>query len=480
MGVKKNNEDIKVEFLGNSAIDVTQSCIRITFLGKVYLIECGGAQGYGQDKCYTLNSQLLTSINVDNLECVWVCHEHCDHIGMLPGIVKKPNFHAKIFCTYEAKEIGKILLLDAAHILLKEAETLSKEKKCKIDPLYREADVHTTYDCMVERDLDTLYKLNDNISFKLLRNSHCLGASQLELFIRKPSNMVKKITYTSDIGSSIKTDKPFVTDMEYSTKSNLHIEEGTYGSNSRSYTHKDVKEERYDMKENIKNIIKNGGQVLLPTFSFSRTQEVLVDLYNMFKDDKEFGYTPVIIDSKLSVNITECYSRILKGEDKEIFTKATEWSNVQMNKNIDGTRLIIAQAQPCVILSSQGFLDAGRSQLYAKTFLENERDAILFVGYCPDNSLGGRILNPLTKTVKIGTVRYNKSCFTKSYKTYSSHAQHDELIDYIKMVNTDQVIIHHSAKEAKRELIEDAREELRKIGKTTTITGCTKKMEVIL
>lgn len=477
---KKNNEDVKVEFLGNSAVDVTQSCLRITFLGKTYLIECGSAQGYGLDKSYTLNSQLINEINVNNLECVWLLHTHCDHISNLPGVIKKKDFHGKVYCTYETKEIGRLLLLDSAHILLKESEILSKEKKCKIDPLYRDIDVYKTYDYMQECDLDKLYEVNENISFKLIKNSHCLGASQLELFIRKPSNKVVKIVYTSDIGSEIRKDKPFVTEMEYITKSNLHIQEGTYGLNSRSYTTKDVKEERYDMKKTIKEIILNGGKVLLPTFSFSRTQEVLVDLYNMFKDDKEFGYTPVIIDSKLSVDITSCYHKILKGEDKELLKNATSWSNVKMNKDIKGTKLILAKDEPCVILSSQGFLDAGRSQLYAKSFLPNNKDAILFVGYCPDSSVGGRILNPLTKTVKIGISTYNKSCLRKAYKTYSSHAQHSELINYIKMVNTDKIIIHHSSKEAKKELIDDAREELNKIGKSTKIIGSTKNMEIIL
>ena len=44
--MSKKEDDIKVEFLGNSAVDVTGSCIRIAFLGKTYLIECGSVQEY--------------------------------------------------------------------------------------------------------------------------------------------------------------------------------------------------------------------------------------------------------------------------------------------------------------------------------------------------------------------------------------------------------------------------------------------------
>ncbi|MDV3426628.1 MAG: MBL fold metallo-hydrolase [Bacillota bacterium] len=478
--MSKIDNDIKVEFLGNSAIDVTGSCIRITFLGKTYLIECGSVQGYTLDKCYTLNKELVSQIKVDNLEAIWVMHCHQDHEGNLPAIVKKVGFHSKIYCTYETKKLSQLLLLDSAYIHEKDATYLSKKKKGKVSPLYREEDVIDCYNAMESCDRDKIYKINNNVSFKLLKNNHCLGASQLELYFRKPNNVIKKITYTSDLGSNIRNDKPFVSSIEYSTKNNLFIIEGTYGLKNRSYSKKDVKNERYDLKENIKTVINRKGKVLLPCFSFSRTQEVLVDLYNMFHDDINFGNTPIYIDSKLSVEITACYHEILKDENLDLINKVTQWKNVHMNKSIKGTFANLNSDEPAILLSSQGFISAGRSQLYAKNFLPNEKDGIFFVGYCPENSAGGRIINPKTKTVKIDTGTYHKKCMIKAYKTYSSHAQHDELLKYIKMVNTDKIIVHHSSKEAKQELIQEAKKALQEINKTTQIMGSSKHLELKL
>lgn len=477
MGKKnKNNESIKVEFLGNSAVDVTQSCILLTFLGKSYLLECGMVQGYSLDKCYTLNSQLINSIKVENLECILVGHSHCDHIGMIPAIIKNPDFHGKVITTHETKEISRLLLLDSAHLLNKEAEALSKKKRGKINPLYRESDVYKTYENTIGYDIGKTYEVNENVSFKLLNNSHCLGACQIELYFKTPSNKVKKITYTSDVGSGVLKHKPFVKEMDYSTKNNLFIMEGTYGNKDRTYTKEDIKFERKDIKKNILNTIKNGGKILMPTFSFARTQEVLKDLYDMFYDNEEFGDTPVIIDSKLSVEITACYKKILQDEDLELINKITRWKNVKMNKDIKGTLANLASDKPYCVLSSQGFISAGHSQIYAKDFLECEKNSILFVGYCPENSVGGRIMNPNTKTVKIGDRTYKKRCFVQAYKTYSSHAQHDELLSYIKMVNTDKIVVHHSSKDAKTELLRDAKEELKKINKTTPIIGSYKNL----
>lgn len=476
---KKDNDEIRVKFLGNSAIDVTGSSVLITFMNKTYLIECGSVQGYSLDKCYTLNSQLLNSIDVSKLETIFICHNHSDHLGMIPAIVKKEGFHAAIISTHETVELSKIMWLDASHILKKEAEFISKTKK--VSALYNDEDVIKASECIRGCDIRTKYSIDEHVSFILYNNSHCLGASQLEIFFKKNNNTIKTLVYTSDLGSSLNKFKPFVTKSEHINNGNTIIIEGTYGLKERSFNAKDVQDEKLDMKDTIKLILKNRGKILIPTFSFSRTQEILVDMWNLFHDDEEFGDTPVIIDSKLSVNITNCYKIILKGNNLKLINKVTGWKNVQLNKDIETTRMIIADAKPCVILSSQGFLDAGRSQLYAKNFLTNVRDAILFVGYCPPNSVGGRVqANIKGGTVKICGMDYAKNCLVKSYRTYSSHAQSDELVSYIADVNSEQVIIHHASKSAKEELIKDAEEELSRICKTTKIIGCTKNYEFIL
>ena len=475
---KKDNE-ISVQFIGNSAIDVTGSAVLITFMNKTYLIECGSVQGYSPDKCYTINSQLINSIDVNKLEVVWLAHLHNDHIGMICGVARKEGFHADIFCTHETVELSKIMLSDAAHILAKEAEILSKTKK--VSPLYKQEDVLKTCEFMRGCDIGKKYVINDNLSFMFHNNNHCLGASQIEIFFKKSNNSIKKLVYTSDLGSNLNKHKPFVTKNEKVTQGNVTILEGTYGKKDRSFTSKDVHEEKADLKSNIKLILAGGGKILLPTFSFSRTQEVLVDMYNMFHEDPDFGDVPVIVDSKLSVNITNCYKDILKGKDLELITEVTAWKNVELNKDFEGTKMIIASSEPCIILSSQGFCDAGRSQLYAKSFLTNPKDAILFVGYCPANSVGGRVQsNKQGGTVKICGLDYIKNCLVKSYRTYSSHAQNKELVDYITSVNSEMVIIHHSDKAAKEELIKDAEEALSNVCKTTKVIGSTKNMEFFL
>lgn len=473
---KRISEKVKIEVIGNNATDVTGSCIRFTFLGKTYLCECGAVQGYSLDKCFSLNAQLINEINAENLEAIFACHLHMDHMGLIPAITKKKNFHGKVISTYETMELSKLMLLDSAYIMKKDAETLSKTHKGKVKPLYNEEDVYTCYNATEAYDVDKIYEINENVSFRFLRNSHCLGAVQLELFFKSPSNKVKKVLVTSDLGGDHLSHKPFITDLEHCKTANIVFMESTYGCKDRSFSKQDIIDGKKEIKDTILRTIKRGGKVLLPCFSFARTQEVLKDLYDMFAESGELGDIPVIIDSKLSVEVTQTYKKILEGEDLELINKITDWKNVKMNKNIDGTLMNLSKDSPFIVLSSQGFLQAGRSQLYAKHFLGDRRNSIIFVGYCSPGSVGGNIMDDNIKYVKIGDRTYVKECEVKTYSIYSSHMQNRELVNYAKSINCEKIVLVHGSENAKKELQEDIINSLQEMGKTTNIIICKKRL----
>ena len=50
-------------------------------------------------------------------------------------------------------------------------------------------------------------------------------------------------------------------------------------------------------------------------------------LYDKLKDDKEFGDTKVVVDSKLINEINEVYREILKGEQRKYWEEVLAWNN---------------------------------------------------------------------------------------------------------------------------------------------------------
>lgn len=472
---KKNKEDVLVNIIGSNATNVTGSSTRIDFLNKHYLIECGIVQDGTMLNNYTTNLNLVNSINAEELECIFLFHAHADHSALIPALVNK-GFKGKIYCTRATAEICYHLFMDSAFLMDKEAEAISKKKGYKVHPLYEEKDVTNTMKLIQECEYDKLYAVNENVSFKLLKNSHIVGASQGELYFRTPSNKVKKILYTSDLGNSV-NKKPFVVDTEYCKTANLVLMESTYGKKSKTTTKSDRNNDINLIKELIDNIILgNKGRIVIPSFSLDRTQHLLVILYDIITNNDRYKDIPIIVDSKLTMNITNAYKKILQGDDLELIRKVTEWKNVTFIKDIKECKACIYDDTPKIVLSASGFIEGGHSQLYAQDSLPNLRDAILFCGYASPNSVAGRIRNPETKSVRMANKVCRKACRIESLKTFSSHAQHDELIKYIKVINTDKIVLIHGDKECKEELKNDANEELRKIGKTTTIVCSEKNM----
>lgn len=86
--------------------------------------------------------------------------------------------------TYPTSIISKHLLLNCSFILSDEARVLSKRYSRDYAPIYSEDDVYNTFKLYtVYNQYDTLFQLDDIVSFQWLKNSHCVGAAQLQLIL---------------------------------------------------------------------------------------------------------------------------------------------------------------------------------------------------------------------------------------------------------------------------------------------------------
>ena len=69
-------------------------------------------------------------------------------------------------------------------MLADEARVLSKKYSRDYSPIYNEDDVEKTFEFFhIYNDYDTIFQLDDVVKFQWLKNSHCLGAAQLQLIL---------------------------------------------------------------------------------------------------------------------------------------------------------------------------------------------------------------------------------------------------------------------------------------------------------
>ena len=485
MAKKKNKDnDVIVSFFGTQADGVTGSNVTISYNTlegrKHLLVELGGKQGEGTIlQEYNQNKKLLDNIPIEGASYCFFIHQHCDHTMHLPAL-SSYGFQGRTIMTDRCLAITKKLVLDATYIHKRNVEYLKGKGHKNVKLFYTEQDAHAVLDTVETYSVGEIHKLDDYISIRYRKNSHVLGANQLELFIRKPDSKVVKIHITSDLGNKNNLKlQPFLTETDIVTTSNLSIFESTYGLGDRDFTYKDCIDERKELIETISRFIGNNQSVLIPCFSFGRLQSIMCFIYESFKDTWDMN-VPIVVDTKLGNEINQVYSRILEGEEKEYWDEVMNWKPFKYIKEYPSTVAFLQSKQNALVLSSSGMISAGHSTMYAKQFLGDSKAAILFCGYCSPSTIGGKILNESQKTVTIDGSLVLKRCYIKRFTTFSSHATQKDLIDYMKQINTNHIVLHHGDEESKKALRDKAIEELRAINKTTKITCAFKDYQISL
>lgn len=480
MARKKIKSD-GIYFTGEASCDVTGSQYVVKFGERQCLLECGLHQSSSNDylDSYRINSAKF-KFDPKEIDYVFVAHPHIDHCGLIPRLVKE-GFCGKIITTYKTAKIMKPLLENSCYILEDEARVLSKRYKHNYQPLYEISDVDKSLDLIdIHDEYNTIINLDDTVSFQWLRNAHCLGAAQLQLIL-SDERKTRRILYTSDLGS-LRSKNHYLKDTEIPAMFNdVTIMESTYGDKKRGST----KSREYDVehfKAAIDTAMNRNGTVILPCFSFSRTQEILTTLYEIYGNDPDFNI-PILVDSKLSCDISDLYCDILSGEDAELWDRVYNWRNVRFVVKKEDSQSIIKSPERKIVISSSGFCTNGRVVKYLQRYISDSTSMIIFSGYTGDNSsyLSYRVKNyDKNKTININKVKCDNRADCISLTTFSSHPDHNDLVAYGGNLNTNKLILVHGTDESKACLKDSLEEAISKNNKTYKVQAATKDMVVRL
>ena len=478
---KKKLKNDGIFFVGKSAEEVTGSQYLIKFGNKQILIECGLNQSQSNDylDSYKVNSEKF-AFKPSEIDYVFVAHSHIDHCGLLPRLVSK-GFKGKIITTEITAKIIEPLLKNSCAILKDEARVLSKRYGREYIPLYNDDDVeHTLKLIEVHNEYNTIIHLDGVVSFQWLKNSHCVGAAQLQLILND-SVKTRKILYTSDIGS-ISERNHYVGKTEIPQMFNdVSIMESTYGNPKRD----NKKDREYDvehLKSAVDTVLERGGTVILPCFSFSRTQELLTTLYEIYGDCKNFN-APVLVDSKLSCDISELYSKILNGDNLEKWERVTHWQNVEFISDKERSTEYVTNKTPKIVLSSSGFCTNGRVVSYLRNYLPAPKSMIIFTGYVGNNPsyLAYKIKNAQSnKYISVNGERILNKADCIALSTFSSHAGYQDLIKYGSSLNTNKLVLVHGSEESKKCLANGLEKAICENDKTYKVSISNKGMIVRL
>lgn len=474
----KSKDKIRVRFIGGNSEDVTGSAILIEVSNYKILLEFGLFQSNNIYEDYEINNRRL-DFKPSEIDYIFLNHAHADHSLLVPRLYAN-GCKAKIITPKGATSLFEIMASDSAFIMSKDVEVISKKKKEPVAPIYIKDDVLESLKFFEEYPMDETIKLNDNISFRFTPSGHIINAAQLELWLSR-NNQTKKILYTSDLGN-ISVPKHYANTFKPIEFANLVIAESTYGSpDKKSVTMKTREKDLEKIKAIVQNVcINDGHKVLIPIFALDRSQNILTCLYDIFGSYKDFNI-PILIDSPLTIKLFNLYPSLLCGSELEKFTEVMAWENIKFINSYEESIEWQNKKEPAIILAASGFMTAGRSKQWAKVLLPKSREHILFVGYSSETSLAGRIKHGgEQKTVSIDGRPYANRCGITSLLSFTSHIQHDDMIDYYSGIRCEKIALVHGNFKGKIDFAKELREVISSRNNTSKVLAVNRSTEILL
>ena len=471
------------------------------------LLDCGMFQGRRKEseiknKNFPIDPKFVTNMLLS--------HAHIDHSGRIP-LLTRGGFNGRVLCTRTTRDASEFLLSDSAHIQESDAgylnyktlrghlyklknskkNNLTNREKSEIGKTLKkgrhELDVATINSLLEDynlRRVEPLYTYGDAVralgffdgypyetpvtigkgmTATFFDAGHILGSAMVMINFRENGRR-HNVLFTGDIG---RFNSPVIKDptLKFPSESNdidLLIMESTYGARH----HESVDDLKERMKAAIKKTVERGGSILIPSFAFGRTQDIVYVLHELY-DKNEVPRIPVYVDSPLGNNLTRVYA-----EHPEVYDKKTHKTFLEKGENpfsfkeivytesVEDSMNIMKEKRSHIVISSSGMCEAGRILHHLRWKVHNPNNTILIVGYMANHTLGRRMVeigreyekngrggNP--PEIKLLGKTYPLLARVEKLNGFSAHADQDEMTRFLKKsnLNIKKIAVVHGEEE---------------------------------
>jgi metallo-beta-lactamase family protein len=425
-----------------------------------------------------------------DIDAVIISHEHIDHCGWLPALVKQ-GYKGPVYTQEASADMMDFMLTDSGYLQEAAAERInrynlrkaqaSRDKQRsqmqrgqgqrnqtqrsvqssgsernrsqrrprqlhemrvpkRVEPLYTEADAKACMPQVKGLKYGLWYTLKEGIRFKFTQACHILGAAVVSLEFGKGGKK-RTFVFTGNIG---RPGTPFLKPIEPLYQADYIMSESTYGNK---------RHEQRDRLAFLEGILKGAlerasikrgkhgyGAIIIPAFAVGRVQAVLYDLRQLM-DEGRLPVVPVFVDSPMANKATAVHRKhpelfndearklVEVGRDPFSTPKQVEVKDAAQSAMLD--RELKA---PAIIIGSSGMAAGGRVLQHLKTRLPGSNNTIVFVGFQGTGTLGKTLSDPEHKPemVRIFGEQVPVNAEIKFMSDYSGHADYEEILAWLK------------------------------------------------
>ena len=395
------------------------------------------------------------------IDLIILTHRHYDHIGAMARFIAL-HPEAEVVMSYEVHQLGIIVLEDSYKI------QQGERRKAEMTGLSLPEEIVSLEDIDIFKKLPneggTIIKGNawlDShpkwIGWKLGFHHSGHDTGSLMVFIKTPSG--DRIVYTSDVASHdqkivkgvMMPDQEFIGDFFTGDGKTIMITEATNGNRPMVEIPERVEARMIAV---TKTVIQRGGIALYPSFAGNRCANnvwslceagILTVLDGLACDFVRIEIPGTLVDQW----VKEGKLIIVKGPDRKLSRELRE-------------KIVRGDFGPCAIVTSSATMEKGHAPWYGSKLLDNPLNALIFTGHMFEDSIGEQIrtdaLVERGRTIKLEIfvgqgrdsrlekVPVNVRCDVYHFDR-TSHDKQGGLVERIRLVRPDHLIVHHCKKD---------------------------------
>jgi KH/beta-lactamase-domain protein len=415
--VTSKDQWVRVTTLG-CCREVGRAAFLLTTPSSRLLIDCGEKPDTNNGTPYLYVPEIHP---LAQLDAVVLTHAHLDHCALVP-LIYKYGYEGPVYSTPPTRDLSAMLQLDYLDVVSKEDRKIP----------YSSNEVKEFIKHSITLNYGSVTDIAPDIKLTFHNAGHILGSAIAHFHIGEG---LYNIAFTGDFNyGKSRLFNPAVS--SFPRLEALFMESTYGGSNDVQPMRKDAEENLYDT---ITTVISRGGKVIIPAFAVGRSQEVMLALEDGMRSQR-IPKVKIYLDGMIreATAIHTTYPEYLNSDLRNlIFREGTNPFLADCFMQVDSAELRekVITGDPCVIISTSGMMNGGPVMDYLTNLAADQRNALVFVGYQAEGTLGRRIQKgwrevPLGSR---GTIVINLEIIT--IDGFSGHSDRRALMNYIAQIS---------------------------------------------